>query len=297
MKIIEEIKIMNLEDRVRLSDIDFRKFNFIHSRKGFVKAIKRGDILLNQERAYTADYVKNSDTITLIEQEEITYKSYQRKLDIVYEDDYLAIINKPAGVDVSGNKFRTIENMLLSNIKTNKSNDGLKKLRPVHRLDNQTSGLLLIAKTSHSLIELSKQFQNREITKKYTAIVVGKLACEGIIDSPIGKSQALTKFRVLEYCPSLKAGVLSLVELRLFTGRTHQLRIHLASINHQILGDKLYGKPELMLLGKGLFLTASELSFRHPLDGRQLSFKLDLPHKFRAHLNREMKRFKKYQAT
>ncbi len=295
MKIIEEIIINDLDGSQRLSDIHFSKFDFIHSRKALVKAIKRGNVLLNQARAYTADYVSNGDVISLIEDENITYKSYKRNLEIIYEDDSLAVINKPAGVDVSGNKFKTIENMLLSNIKPNLTSDGLKKLRPVHRLDNQTSGLLLIAKTSHSLIELSKLFQDRKVVKKYTAIAIGHLPERGVINSPIGKTHALTEYRVLNYYNSLKAGQLSLVEISLHTGRTHQIRKHFASIGHQILGDKLYGNPDLVLRGKGLFLTASYLSFRHPFRDNILEFNLSLPYKFKSHLERESRRFKKYQ--
>ncbi len=295
MKIIETIKLDNLNNQTRLSDIGFHRFDYIHSRKALIKAIKRGDILINDQRGYTADYVMNGDVITLIEEEDITYKAYQRNLEIIYEDDYLAVINKPAGVDVSGNKFKTIENMLLSNISLNTGTDGLKKLRPVHRLDNQTSGLLLIAKTSGALIELSRQFQAREIVKKYNAIVIGCPANEGVIDSPIGKVEALTKYKLIMTCPSLKVGEISLLELRLFTGRTHQLRIHLASIGHHILGDKLYGNKDLVLSGKGLFLSATELAFNHPITQEKLSFNLSLPHKFTAHLEREKRRFEKYK--
>ena len=296
MKIIEKIKLNDLKDKTRLSDIGFHRFDYIHSRKALVKAIKRGDVLLNETQGYTADYVKNGDEITVIEQEQTSFKPYQRKLDVVYEDDFLAVINKPAGVDVSGNKFRTIENMVLANIRLNKSSDGLKKLRPVHRLDNQTSGLLLIAKTSQALIELSRQFRDREITKKYRAIVVGHLPSEGKISSPINNQEAETLYTTLEYCPSLKVKEISLVELTLLTGRTHQLRIHLASLGHPILGDKLYGDPDLILSGKGLFLTASSMSFQHPSTGQKLCFSLPTPHKFTAHLQREKRRYKKYNS-
>ncbi len=296
MKIIEKIELMDIQHKTRLSDIGFSRFQYIHSRKALIKAIKRGDILVNNQRGYTADYVRIGDTITVTEQEDSNYKPYKKKLEIIYEDDYLAVINKPAGIDVSGNRFRTIENMALSNIYLNKNVDGLKKLRPVHRLDNQTSGLLLIAKTSPALIELSRQFQDREITKKYTAIVIGHLTPDGEIHSPINNQEAVTLFRVIQYCPSLKAKEISLVELRLLTGRTHQLRIHLSEIGYPILGDKLYGNQDLILTGKGLFLTATELSFKHPITNEVMSFKLPLPNKFQAHLEREERRYKKYNS-
>lgn len=294
MKIIEEIKLIDLKERLRLSEIGYQRFDYIHSRKALIKAIKRGDVFINEVRGYTADYVNNEDVITVIEQENSNYKPYHKKLEVIYEDDFLAVINKPAGVDVSGNKFRTIENMALSNISLNKSSDGLKKLRPVHRLDNPTSGLLLIAKTSASLIELSRQFQAREISKKYLAVVVGHLPEKGEITTPINNQEAITQYETLSYCPSLKVNEISLVKLRLLTGRTHQLRIHLAELGYPILGDKLYGNQDLILSGKGLFLSAVELSFRHPITSELMSFELPIPYKFQAHLDREERRYKKY---
>jgi len=294
MKIIEQIMVTDLKEKTRLSDIGYQRFKYIHSRKALLKSIKRGDILINKDRGFTADYVKNSDTITVIEQGNSDYKPYHKKLEVIYEDDYLAIINKPAGIDVSGNKFRTVENMALSNISLNLGIDGLKKLRPVHRLDNPTSGLLLLAKTSQALIELSRQFQARKISKKYLAIVVGHLPQKGKITSPINNQEAITLYKVIKYCPSLKVNEISLVELKLLTGRTHQLRIHLSQLGFPILGDKLYGNQELILTGKGLFLSASELSFWHPKTNELMKFKLPLPHKFKAHLEREERRYKKY---
>ncbi len=294
MKIIEQIMVTDLKEKTRLSDIGYQRFKYIHSRKALLKAIKRGNILVNEDRGYTSDYVKNSDTITVIEQENSNYKPYHKKLEVIYEDDYLAVINKPAGIDVSGNKFRTVENMALSNISLNLGIDGLKKLRPVHRLDNPTSGLLLLAKTSEALIELSRQFQARKISKKYLAIVVGHLPQKGEITSPINNQEAITLYKVIKYCPSLKVNEISLVELKLLTGRTHQLRIHLSQLGFPILGDKLYGNQELILTGKGLFLSASELSFWHPKTNELMKFKLPLPHKFKAHLEREARRYKKY---
>jgi RluA family pseudouridine synthase len=296
MKIIEKIVLEDLQNKSRLSEVGFQRFEFIHSRKALVKAIKRGDVLINEERGYTSDYVNNRDIITVIEQQDVAYKPYKKKLVIIFEDDYLAVINKPAGIDVSGNKFRTIENMALSNIKLNKGTDGLKKLRPVHRLDNPTSGLLLIAKTSESLIELSHQFQAREISKSYNAIVVGHLPAEGEIRTPSNNQEAITLYKTLSYYPSLKVGENSLVELKLLTGRTHQLRIHLSQLGYPILGDKLYGNQDLILSGKGLFLAAIELSFKHPITHDLMFFKLPLPHKFQAHLEREVRRYKKYNS-
>lgn len=294
MKVIEEIIINDLIEKKRLSDIPFSKFKYLMSRKALVKAIKRGHIYLNNDKAFTADYVYNGDRITLIEEDYPVYKSYQREIEIIYEDEFIAIINKPAGIDVNGNKYKTIENILLANLKFSSEKDALKKFRPVHRLDNQTSGLLLVAKTSYSLVELSRQFENREISKYYTAVVIGCLPLEGEINTSINGQESLTKYHSLAYFPSLKAGQLSLVKLRLYTGRTHQLRIHLASIGHQILGDKLYGNSSLILRGKGLFLHASTITFQHPATKEELTFEIALPHKFMAHLEREKRRYEKY---
>ena len=177
------------------------------------------------------------------------------------------------------------------NIKLSTEEDALKWAKPVHRLDNQTSGLLIASKTKLAHINLGKQFEQKKIRKKYVAIVIGKLNGNGFILDEIDGKTAKTEYNVLKTVESLKNEYLSLVELYPHTGRTHQLRIHLSNLGFPILGDKLYGKQDLILKHKGLFLSSIELWLKHPVKGSDLHVKMDIPHKFSSRLNGEERRW------
>ena len=186
------------------------------------------------------------------------------RLEIVYEDDYLAVINKPAGILVSGNKKYTIENALSLTLEKSKQQDGLVYPLPIHRLDYPTSGLLLIGKTSRSVILLNKMFENKEIIKNYEAITIGKQKDQGVVSIKIDNKKSKTTFKVIKRLNSIRYKNLNLVELIPHTGRTHQLRIHMSKIGNPIFGDKKYGIEGLINKGNGLYLQASKLTFKHP---------------------------------
>lgn len=206
----------------------------------------------------------------------------------------MAVINKPAGITVSGNSFKTIFNALPYNLKESTESDALFKPTPVHRLDNQTSGILLIAKTKTAQIELGKQFENKTIQKNYVAIVVGAIFKNCTVNSPIENKESLTFFETIEVVKSLKFKELTYLKATPKTGRTHQIRIHLASIGHPILGDKLYGDKEMLHKGKGLFLAATDITFLHPKTSEKITFKIAVPNKFNSLLNREKRRWNNY---
>lgn len=206
----------------------------------------------------------------------------------------MAIINKPAGITVSGNSFKTIFNALPFNLKESNEPDKLFKPTPVHRLDNQTSGILLIAKTKTAQIELGKQFENKTVQKKYSAIVIGKVLNNGAIKTPIENKKSETSFELIAVENSLKFKHLTFLKATPKTGRTHQIRIHLASIGHPILGDKLYTNSEILHKGKGLFLAATEIAFLHPKTLVPICFKIEIPNKFNSLLVREKRRWESY---
>lgn len=263
-----------------MSNYAFQVFKTIPSRKGFKKAIKRGEVLVNESVATTGDWVLPGQKIELLERELVVGKVFPLKLEVLFEDEYLGLIKKPAGYPTSGNYFKTIQNALPHNLKKSVESDALAVPLPVHRLDAATSGLLLIAKTISTRIDLGKQFEEKTIQKKYRAIVVGKTPKEGSINFDIEGKKALTEYIRLHHKTDSKNNSLTELELTLKTGRTHQLRIHLSKLGFPILGDKIYGTEGQILKGKGLFLCATSLSFRHPKTLKELHFEISPPNKF-----------------
>jgi len=262
------------------------------------KAIKKGEIQLNNQITHGGTWLNIDDIITVVDLELTPPKSYHLKLNIIFEDEDLAIIVKPAGINVSGNQFKTIQNALLFNITSSQKLDALNWPLPVHRLDNQTSGLLIIAKTKQARINLGQDFENKtSINKTYQAIVIGKMPLSGNINQPIDSKESITDYKLIKTVQSLKNNFLSLVELYPITGRTHQLRIHCTHIGHPILGDKIHGEPGLILKHKGLFLCAIGLKFKHPITEENLSFKIETPSKFIKRLENEARRFSAYSSS
>jgi tRNA pseudouridine65 synthase/23S rRNA pseudouridine1911/1915/1917 synthase len=267
----------------------------IPSRKGVKKAISKGELQLNGEKVEGGRWLKNGDVVTFVDLELTPPKSYHLKLDIIFEDQDLALIFKPAGINVSGNQFKTIQNALLYNITPSKNKDALNWPLPVHRLDNQTSGLLIVAKSKIARVKLGQAFENKvDISKTYQAVVIGKIAEVGEIMTDVDGKQSLSTYKRLKIVQSLKNEFLSLVELSPKTGRTHQLRIHCASIGFPILGDKLYGVDGMILKNKGLFLCATGISFTHPVTNESLFFSVETPYKFLKRLMSENERYLNY---
>ena len=281
-------------EAIRLYDYSQQIFTTIPSRKGVKKAISRGEIIVDGEKTSTGWWIKPGQKIELLESEINPPKAYDFDLEIIYEDEYMSIINKPSGIPVSGNQYRTIQNALIGNISDSKEEDALRWAKPVHRLDSPTSGLLIIAKTANALVKLGQQFEKKEIEKTYVTIVIGKIPKSGSIDFEIEHLKSLTEYELLQTAPSLKNEFLSLVELSPKTGRTHQIRIHLSKLGFPILGDKIYGKEGEVLKGKGLFLSAVGLKLSHPISGKPMNVKIETPYKFKALLEREERRWKKY---
>ena len=278
MQLVASHKVPKLEKPIRLQEYGVGIFETNPTKSGLKKAIKKGLVFVDGKLASTALFIYGNETIELFESEE-TRKEFHFHLEVLFEDDFLAIIYKPAGIVVSGNSFATIDNALTQNLKPSLQKDAVKP-RPVHRLDYPTSGLLLIGKTNSTIISLNKLFENKEIQKTYHAIAIGKMNDSGVIDFPIDEKKSFTKYQVLKTVTSERFEYLNLVKLTPKTGRKHQLRKHLFAIENPILGDKEYFLNNLILNGKGLYLHASTLEFIHPITKEKISITKELPKKF-----------------
>ncbi len=280
MKILETHIAPFINNPVRLSDYAVGIFNSIPSKSGIKKAIKKGLILVEKQRGISGQLIIGNEKIELLEDENQQKRTINLDLDILWEDEYLAVIYKPAGLLVSGNKAKTVTNALPFNLKPSNLLD-VTKPQPIHRLDFPTSGLLLIGKTASSITELGKLFEHKNIQKTYTAITIGKMQNEGIINVPIDKKESISSYKVIQSVSSDNFDVLNLVELTPHTGRRHQLRIHCTHIGNPILGDTEYGIEGKILKGKGLYLHAKSLEFIHPLTKELLKVTKELPKKFK----------------
>lgn len=253
-------------------------FSSITTKSALKKAIKREEVLLNGAPANTSDWIEEHQKIELLQPDIPTKKIFCLKLNILFEDDFLAVIDKPPGIPTSGNYFRTIENALPFNLAPSPEVDVLPYPMPVHRLDNPTAGLLLVAKTRNAQTFLNRAFQNKEIQKTYTAIVGGLHPQDAVYTDEIENKEAQSKVVLLKNIN--KAGRdFSLVEITPQTGRTHQIRIHLSGNGFPIVGDKEYGGSAEFQ--GGLYLFSSGVKFKHPVSLKLIEIQLPLPKKFR----------------
>ena len=280
LNLVERHKVPKQENQIRIQEYLVGVFDSCNTKSAIKKAIKKNLIKVNNKNVTTAKYICGGETITLFQTEEKTNsKKLKLPLEVLFEDDYLAIINKPAGILVSGNKFKTVANALPQNLKKSTQKDAVKP-QPTHRLDYPTTGLLLVGKTSSSIIALNKLFENKEIQKEYIAITIGEMKSSGTIDFTIDEKESVSEYKVLKTVTSERFGFLNLVQLIPKTGRRHQLRKHLSAIGNPILGDKQYGIEHLILNGKGLYLHAYKLEFEHPFTKEKICIELENPKKF-----------------
>ena len=266
-----------------------------YSRSRLQQLIRGGFIRLNKQTTRPRQIVRGGDKIHLIEPplEKIEMRPEPIPLDVLFEDDDLIIINKPTDLTVhpgAGQREHTLVNALLSHCTTLSGIGGKERPGIVHRLDKETSGCLVVAKNDVAHRELSKQFAARTVEKIYLALVAGKLRKPtGVIEENIGRHPvqrkrmsvsskrgraAKTEYRVIR--SSYQA---SLVECRLHSGRTHQIRVHLHHLGHPVLGDKIYA-PRFTKNFSRQMLHAWKLGFRHPCTGEWRSFEASLPADF-----------------
>ena len=280
MQLSETHNVPKLEKAIRFQEYGVGIFNTIPTKSGIKKAIKKELIYIDGSLATTSKYISGEEKIELFQSEKSSiFERLELNLEVLFEDNYLAIVYKPAGILVNGNKFVTIANGLSQNLKKSTQFDAVKP-QPIHRLDYPTSGLLLVGKTSTAIIELGELFKNKEIKKTYFAITIGTMNTVGLINFLIDEKIAQTKFEVLKTVISERFGSLNFVKLEPKTGRKHQLRKHVSEIGNPILGDKKYFLEHKILTGKGLFLHAGSLDFVHPFTKDKISVTKELPKKF-----------------
>ncbi len=281
MQIKEIHTVPKLENSIRFQEYAVGIFKTLPTKSGVKKAIKKKLISINGDIATTALFILGEEKVILFESEDSSnFKRLQLTLDVIFEDDYLAIINKPAGILVSGNKFKTISNALDQNLIKSRQLDAV-KAKPIHRLDYPTTGLLLIGKTNASIIALNKLFEYKQIKKTYFAVTIGQMEVSGIINTLIDNKNSETHYEVLKTVVSKRFEYLNLVKLSPKTGRRHQLRKHMLSLGNPILGDKEYCNEKLILNGKGMYLHAGILEFIHPFTKQQIKIKKDFSNKFK----------------
>jgi 23S rRNA pseudouridine1911/1915/1917 synthase len=290
--------------------------------------VEQGDVLVEGKREKASLKLRGGEAIAVLGQQQVTpleARAEDIPLEIVYEDEDLAVVNKPAGMMVHAGSGATDEarsggtlvNALLHRFATLSTVGG--ELRPgiVHRLDKETSGLILIARNDKAHEALAEMFASRRITKTYVALVQGVLPEDGAtIQAPIsrdsvrrtrmttrrleGARHAVSHYRVVERIAT-RFGAFTLARVRIETGRTHQIRVHMASISHPVVGDTLYGAPEKIIalplsttrkaarevleLGRN-FLHSAELEFTHPISGKLVQLTSPLPEDLEVFLAR-----------
>lgn len=276
----------------RLSDYVHRNIDLFPSKKSARKAIEKGLVLVDGVSRGTGYFITPGAMIEIASGGVSTAAIYERPLRVLYEDDSIAVVFKPPGLRTNGNQFQTLEHALPYNLYRSGSIDVLPAPLPVHRLDTPTSGLIIAAKRSSASVSLGRQFQNREVLKRYRAVVTGCVEGGGCIDAALDGRDAVTQFRAVRRVRSLHSGWLTLLDLWPSTGREHQLRRHLSGNGHPVLGDPLYGAEGHVLKSKGLFLCAVEISFRHPEKKWILNVRVNDPDKFITFMDREERRWK-----
>lgn len=273
----------------------------LYTRSFIQKVIEDGGVSVNSKISAKSMLVKQNDSIRIILPDPVdpAAKPEEIELEILYEDEDVIVVNKPKGMVVhpaAGNPSGTLVNALLWHCSGNLSGiNGVNRPGIVHRIDKDTSGLLVVAKNDKAHLCLSEQIASHTVTREYFAVVYGIMPdTKGTIDAPIGRCEkdrkkfavteknsknAITDYEVLE-----TIGNYSFLKLRLHTGRTHQIRVHMSSIGHPLAGDAVYGPRNVIKELNGQCLHAGTLGFIHPRTGEYMEFHAELPEYFTAFL-------------
>lgn len=298
---LENIKVKKGEENNRIDSYLAKQKEEI-SRVAVQRLIEEEKILVNGKKTKASYKIQEDDEITIEEEEpkEIELKAQDIPVEIIYEDSDIIVVNKPKGMVVhpaNGNPDGTLVNAIMSICKDSLSGIG-GEIRPgiVHRIDKDTSGILIVAKNDKAHINLSEQIKNHEVKKTYIALVRGIVKeNEATINMPIGRStkdrkkmavtnngkEAITHFKVLERYTQNNC---TLLEVKIETGRTHQIRVHLSQIGYPIIGDIVYSNGKNQWGIQGQALHAKSLKFKHPTTGKEMFLEAELPEYFQEML-------------
>ena len=285
--------IVNKQDENKRIDAYLAKIDEGISRVTIQRLIEEQKILVNNKKTKPSYKIQENDNITIEEEKpkEISIKAQNIPIEIIYEDDDIIVVNKPKGMVVhpaNGNPDGTLVNAIMAICKDSLSGIG-GEIRPgiVHRLDKDTSGIIIIAKNDKAHINLSEQIKEHTVKKTYIALVRGLVKeNEATINMPIGRSEkdrkkmavtkkgkeAITHFKVLE-----RYDKYTLLQVNIETGRTHQIRVHLSQIGYPIVGDEVYSNGKNEWNVKGQCLHAKSLEFIHPVTGEKMYLEAELP--------------------
>ena len=288
--IVDEFDNIRLDSYISTKDKDL-------SRAAIQKLLENNNITVNDEVKKNSYKVRKGDIIKIDipEPKESGLVAQDIPIEIVYEDSDIIVVNKPKGMVVhpaNGNPDGTLVNAIMNICKDSLSGIG-GEIRPgiVHRLDKNTSGLLIVAKNDNAHIKMSEQIKNREVKKIYIALVRGVIAeDEATINMPIARSkkdrkkmavdkdgkEAITHFKVLKRYDNY-----TLLEIKIDTGRTHQIRVHMSQIGHPVVGDDVYSNGKNEFGVEGQMLHARSLDFKHPITGKEIHLEADIPEYFK----------------
>lgn len=298
---MDEIKLISEESDLRIDAYISSKLDSL-SRSAVQKLIGDNNITVNNKAINKNYKIKINDEIKVImpPPQVLDVKAEDIELDIVYEDSDVAVINKPQGMVVhpaAGHYSGTLVNALMNNVEDLSSINGVLRPGIVHRLDKNTSGLLIIAKNDLSHSFLSNCLKEHSINRIYYALVEGVVKNDkGVINAPLGRSEkdrkkrcvttknskeAITNYEVIKRYKKY-----TLIKLKLETGRTHQIRVHMKHIGHPVVGDDVYGKEDKKFGLKGQLLHSKSIGFIHPTTKEYLEFDSELPDYFKKVLEK-----------
>lgn len=300
MKILKKIIVENSSNE----RLDFYVANVEKdiTRATVQRLLEEENILVNGVQKKSSYKVKDGDVIeiNIPEAKETKLEAEDIPVEIIYEDSDIIVVNKPKGLVVhpaNGNPDGTLVNAIMNICKDSLSGIGGEK-RPgiVHRLDKDTSGILIVAKNDKAHLQMSEQIKNREVKKIYIALVKGIInENEATINMPIARSKkdrkkmavdkdgkvAITHFKVLK-----RYNKYTLLEIKIDTGRTHQIRVHMAEIGHPVVGDEVYSNGKNEFGVRGQMLHAKSLDFCHPITGKKMHLEAEIPEYFKDVLNK-----------